>query len=780
MSLPQVSGQPLADAIAAMGPALDARNTSPLITNPFGSLNPAYVSQVALGAGAVPPKPPAYVNPRTGGNVSDADLAKMGITWPGMDPSLTGGSANASGSGSSGSTSSSSSITDPSSWAASFGPGVLQAWYDSSKQWQPGNPVTSGSTNYNDWINSQYNQYKSNPSWNPMTANMPDLSSITSILGLADGGPVAAPPPGYGGTLPWQQPQSPAMGRPGSWAPQSQGPSALPPGVQMPNQNVSRGTPPPQLSNQSAIGGVQQAAGPQPMPQQGMANGGQVMHHIRMTPRKTPIFNQIMHELHLKKYEDGGAVSPVILRAGKAYAEGGLVQAANKVKGAGRWEDAMVVHLNPSEMRELAAKHGPPTINPETGLPEFGFFSFIGDVLKTVAPIAALAIPGVGEFLAPALEGLGIGATTAGILGSAIAGAGLGAITGGGKGALIGGLTGGFGSALGGPAAQAIQGLGIGPQTSQALVNAAIGAGGSAAAGGNPLQGALMSGAMSYFAPQTTSAIKNFFSPTTAATSTTPYTDVAGVEHTASSSPGNVSVSGIGGNDLSTPMGGASGSGSSSPLASAAGASGSTTSGSGTTSGLGLNSSTLLPLLLLASAAGGSSNPKVYTTTPPKTPTSTGFNPVPQGFSYGLQRNPAYDPTMAAMYPFMSNAPSYYLPDSTVPHQTFAHGGDVHQGALHMAAEAQPSMAAQQGFVRGPGSGKSDEVPAMLSNNEHVWAAQDVANLGDGDSETGHRRMEEIKKEVRKSAGQKKPEKPSPAQRKSSSTLVRDAKRKVM
>ena len=47
------------------------------------------------------------------------------------------------------------------------------------------------------------------------------------------------------------------------------------------------------------------------------------------------------------------------------------------------------------------------------------------------------------------------------------------------------------------------------------------------------------------------------------------------------------------------------------------------------------------------------------------------------------------------------------------------------------------------GAVRGPGSGTSDSIPAMLSNGEHVWTAQEVRRAG------GHGAVEAMRREIR-------------------------------
>lgn len=61
--------------------------------------------------------------------------------------------------------------------------------------------------------------------------------------------------------------------------------------------------------------------------------------------------------------------------------------------------------------------------------------------------------------------------------------------------------------------------------------------------------------------------------------------------------------------------------------------------------------------------------------------------------------------------------------------------------------------------IKGPGDGQSDEIPAMLSNNEHIVDAGTVAMLGNGDSDAGHKRLDEMRQLIRKNAGMKNPKK---------------------
>ena len=59
------------------------------------------------------------------------------------------------------------------------------------------------------------------------------------------------------------------------------------------------------------------------------------------------------------------------------------------------------------------------------------------------------------------------------------------------------------------------------------------------------------------------------------------------------------------------------------------------------------------------------------------------------------------------------------------------------------------------GRVKGIGSGQEDKIPAWLSDGEYVWSAQDVADLGDGSTDEGVRRLDKMRQMVRKQAGRK-------------------------
>lgn len=560
------------------------------------------------------------------------------------------------------------------------------------------------------------------------------------------------PVPGWAGTNPWDFPQNNPQQRPQGAMPPPMGMQPAPTGL------------PPQGAQQSPLAGLPGLSGPPGAPPGppsgtvglpagqgnaqgalGMARGGHVSARSSFGGglRAPGVRKGGVKPMHLSiPLASGGVVRPgtrpVMLR--QKYAEGGLVKAAGQVKGAGRLGDSVLVHVNPKEFSEMEAKFGPHSVNPETGLPEFGWF---GDLLKIVAPIALMAIPGIGTAVGGAL--LGAGAAGATTLGDVLLGAGIGGVTGGWKGALAGGLTGGIGANL--PAN--IGGLSTG--LTQGLEGAALGAGSSAIQGGNPLTGALLGGATGYLGSALNGSSGNAgatgspVAPAQSQTMSDPTTSIddMGIARTVPGSATNTSFS---------PTGPVAPTGTTAPTAPGNAASSS-----------GSLMSKALPALMLLSLAGQQKNPPVYTTTPPASNAPPYFNQPFAPTAYAPQVN------QDALRMLMQNpgayasqgGPGYYMPGTTgftFPTPTvMAKGGALRQAHEHLNA---PSAAARMGAIKGPGTGISDDVPAKLSNDEFVMDAGTTAMLGEGSSEEGHRRWEQIRQEIRKRAGMKNPKKP--------------------
>ena len=68
-------------------------------------------------------------------------------------------------------------------------------------------------------------------------------------------------------------------------------------------------------------------------------------------------------------------------------------------------------------------------------------------------------------------------------------------------------------------------------------------------------------------------------------------------------------------------------------------------------------------------------------------------------------------------------------------------------------AMAQGGLNAMARFVRGGGTGRSDEIDAKLSDGEYVIDAETVAMLGDGSSQAGAKRLDEMRAAIRKHKG---------------------------
>lgn len=399
---------------------------------------------------------------------------------------------------------------------------------------------------------------------------------------------------------------------------------------------------------------------------------------------------------------------PVMLYEGGAvgYAEGGLHDEALAVRKAGRNGDSRLVHVNDEEYAEMVAEYGEPTINPETGMPEF-FLGKLGKILKAVAPIALNFIPGVGP------------------LASAAVGAALGATGGGGiKGALLGGALGGLGAGgaggVGAKLGTSVLGTSVTPRLAQALGSAALGAGASAALGGNPLTGALGVGLGNYLRNPMAKVTPGAPTPTTVST---PEATV-----TPSAAPATMSAPTLVDSNLRiSPDVQAS-------LDKAAAAAGAAAPAAKPNFwnkdflGIkGVQNKYAVPAILGAAAVSDALKPK----------DKTGEMTQEQFFGPSFNAKSPGSFRLASLSG--SPAPESIMSDYGQRYFTgFAGGGDVDSFA-----------------VRGPGTGRSDEIPAMLSDGEYVIDAETVALLGDGSSKAGAKKLDDLRVKIRKHKGKK-------------------------
>jgi hypothetical protein len=196
-------------------------------------------------------------------------------------------------------------------------------------------------------------------------------------------------------------------------------------------------------------------------------------------------------------------------RSGQGFARGGLSQAAQNLQSQGRDSDTILAHISPHEAAFLKRLGGSGTINPQTGLMEFGMFKkfkkaiksvvkAVAPIAKAVLPIAVSMIPGIGMPLAAALSGLGTAALGGSLKESLLAG--VGGALGTAKGM---GLAGNIGQTLN----ESIPGLSTLGLSNQVLGAGVLGGATSGIAGKNIITGALTSGLTSYAAPKIAESI---------------------------------------------------------------------------------------------------------------------------------------------------------------------------------------------------------------------------------------------------------------------------------
>lgn len=387
----------------------------------------------------------------------------------------------------------------------------------------------------------------------------------------------------------------------------------------------------------------------------------------------------------------------------QGFAKGGLVSMAEKVRKAGRHGDTMLAHITPREARALKAMGGYGTINPATGLPEFkSFWSKVGSFLKKAAPVI---LPVALNFVVP-----GLGAAVGGALGmSAAAGSAIVGAVGSGVGGLIAGQK---------PAQALTSALlgGVGSYAAASLFPAGaaglFGGGGEGAAGAAGAEGvpdvagpatlnADASGA--YAAPGTGTSVKvpmpTIRPPdlTSAAAAAAPAAQAATAAAPVSGGLGNI-FGGVGDFIQKNPM-------TSLALAGGAGL---------LLSGSGKQQQDAQPTLVQGPTGSQllAQNPGQY-----------GFNVANfQAQTPQVTRVPTQSPAFAGGY--TGQLPGYY-------------------GTRY---------AKDGGHINGPGTGTSDDVPAMLSDGEFVLTAKAVRGAGDGDRMQGAKRLYKLMNQLEKRA----------------------------
>jgi len=200
---------------------------------------------------------------------------------------------------------------------------------------------------------------------------------------------------------------------------------------------------------------IQAALAEANLPSEMLAEIGQWAQKVITDPSQFPAFQQWLRDQGLPEedipqepdYQELTAMVAIGHVAGGMQAQEPVTPAAEPagpvspeqlqaMAGQGRMGDTQLAHINSEEAAVLKSMGGVGTINPATGLPEYGFFSDlwkgIKKVVKKVAPfvlpVVALAFPA----LLPAIgTTLGASAALAPVVGAAVVAGGVTALSGG-------------------------------------------------------------------------------------------------------------------------------------------------------------------------------------------------------------------------------------------------------------------------------------------------------------------------------------------------------------
>ena len=532
----------------------------------------------------------------------------------------------------------------------------------------------------------------------------------------------------------------------------------------------------------------------------------------------------------VKLYEIGGYVEK---------AEGGLAKAAETTRKGGRGGDSMMVHMTPEELGVLEGMWGKADINPNTGMPEYGFFSkiwkkvkkavksvFESKIFQIVAPIAlSIFAPGLGSWVGSLIPGV-TGAGQA-IVGNALLRGGMSAAGGGDfmTGAVTGAIAGGLGDVAGGWVKNIAPGL---SDSTAAIVGSSLASGaGAELTGGDFAEGA-MSGALTQMTQpmmdkiagkgQEIFGLEDPAAGGIMAQSESPETAMAreaaraGTEGALAQSAG-LGDTGLAPGEMGPPPPGYGEPGTQmsgppeAPLVTPAGG----TPAGGTAPPGGDMMKYALPLMTAMGALGGGeeagggpperppgmdeplpiyqsnrqfigpTDPNAYYTygqtgapqtgeslfiTPDPfsgetgTPTAAGGlggtggvagaiaagQPIPQALFPGAGQQ-----IQAAGYTLDPNTQTWMPPQQLGQGVGFQRGGHFDHFAQNRDVPATiPTVSASGGYTQGPGTGRSDDIPARLSDGEYVIDAETVALLGDGSGSAGAQRLDEMRRNMRK------------------------------
>ena len=428
----------------------------------------------------------------------------------------------------------------------------------------------------------------------------------------------------------------------------------------------------------------------------------------------TPLANDAADAAHrgspMSMFAKGGRAGcmPFEIRAPREHVEkmakGGLAGQAKNVANAGVGGDTMVIHINKDEYKKLCEEWGEPTINPHTGMPQWTPFW----KQSWFAPVAALA--------GTALMATGVGSSL---------GAGL-----------LGAL--GAGEAAGTTLAGATGISGLGSATLGTLAgNAALGAGIGALTGGG--KGALTSGLLAGVGTIGASALGNYLGSANTSTLQPMASDsvyAAGDPTSVGAYGPQIPTSAGGGNPASVgPYGPQIPAGVQMPT----GASGGSGGIMGALQGYATNPDKMAAAAVGLGAlmgGGGPEQPEM-----PSIPAGAG-TPTDPNLTRRLETAPLNRTRLAGPIDYYN-----YGMRPQAKEQRFY--SDIGEQAPVQAAQGGPLSH----YVQGGGTGRSDSIPAKLSDGEYVIDAETVSLLGDGSSKAGAQRLDQFRANIRKQKG---------------------------
>ena len=458
----------------------------------------------------------------------------------------------------------------------------------------------------------------------------------------------------------------------------------------------------------------------------------------------------------------------------RGYARGGLAVAARRLADAGRGGDTQLAHINRREAEMLRRAGGSGVINPETGLPEYGFKW--KSILGAILPIALnFIVPGFGAAIGAALGATG---TMASALGSAVIGGATGALTGGGlKGALtgaaLGGIGGGFGQMAGGALSEGL-GLGLSNTVQGVLGGGLLGAGVGALSGGGKgalmgaLTGGIGSGLNAYMSGDGSSAYPTEepgFSGDAGKIMQKAATDYTGEDYRALVASGNAepgqtnympktAYSPL--TNVAQSTAAATGSPSKSVLdylrSGFGGLFGGTqapaTGAAATTSGFKFGDILKYAPLIMTAGSLLSGPPEVKEAVATLSPDKQEyFNRPSIVWDWDQLQADANNANMS-LSDFMSSNWN-----NITKGEYNAKTAQVAQAEPDTAQMARGGLSQVAYLARGAGTGRSDEIPARLSDGEYVMDAETVAMIGDGSTDAGAKRLDKMRSDVRKHKG---------------------------